>query len=444
MFRFADNSFLAHRLAWVWEKIAWARLLHLLLPAGAFQTPFLSTWLMVLDAPLFTAGAFAVLAWHLMRRGHSWPIAILAPAAVMIASSGNGLFTGGLSECLMCLLVAAMTAAASRDKAGAPAAIIFIACGALLVFFKLYAAPFVLLMVVVFPVSRRLRLGTTAALCAAPLVWLLIQSLIVGRAHGGGMISFYLNLMNVFQPGTMLLEAFHFLFSFSYGVLPCFPLLLFAAFAPATRCRVLLYKIAGLLGVMVMLLPFSFWFGSGALGGPRYIVPFLLALTPEIAAGMIVLAGRPRGRRLLLAVPLVALLFLPCLDYRNSLMERYSNGAIANVDVDWTHGQIGMHPAIFGWRMVLAGPGESLRFRPSGSHSLAIPADAIFPMTGISRIVYVLNRHGEGAGESRAIWLALGKLGLASETLWRIARMILIVLLLAALSRAALCPGMER
>ena len=155
----------------------------------------------------------------------------------------------------------------------------------MLVFAKLYAAIFVLLLTPILPGARPQRFAFAAIAMGAPILWLALQSGIRG-GDPGSMVAFYAQLVTVLSPLHLLKEGFESFFSLSFGLIPCFPLLLLALFVPAAERRTLLFKSLALLSIIIVVLPFGFWFGPGGTGGPRYIVPFLLVFFPEMAQGL--------------------------------------------------------------------------------------------------------------------------------------------------------------
>lgn len=429
------NDFLAHRLFWLGEKLLWENLLRLFLPAGLLAQPAVYTFLMVLDDTLFMMAAFGLAVWHVQRKWGS-AIGLLAPCALFVASSAIGLFSGGFSECLMCLLVIVM--ATQLDRNGSLAlwrfALVVLA-GLSLIASKLYAAPFVLALVFLLPARpQKILYGITFTL--APIVWLVIQSE-VRRGAPSGMLNFYINLMSSHGVMNILAEGLAFFFSLSFGILPCFPLLLLAAFCGKARHFALAVKIAAILGVSAILLSFPFWAGPGGLGGPRYIAPFLLIFVPEIAAGLRHLSDNRHARALWWLVPALAVLFLPCLEFRNSLATRYANDPRAVTEISWPHTELGMHPAIMGWSIVRA----KIEQRPflvlNSATRLSAPVQDIFPMTSLSRVIYVLEYKGQAPERIGAVASMLEQHGLNNVQLWKALRALLATLLLGTLAVAA-------
>lgn len=435
-----NNNFLAHRLFWLGEKLAWDTLIRSILPAALLSHPALYTYAMVIDDTLFILAAFALAVLHLHSTGHNRKIAFLAPAALMIASSGIGLFAGGFSECFMCLLVIIMMAEIDREKGISTGRfILLITVGICLIATKLYAAPFVLMLGLLLPGTVRQRQIFVAVFLVAPLAWLMVQTKIQS-ANSAGMVHFYISLMRG-GDAAIASDAFAFFLSLSFGILPCFPLLLFASCCGSERRKRLAVKILAICGVAALLLPYRYWAGPGGLAGPRYIYPFLLIFLPEVAEGMRRVAVGP-ARTLLIAVPVAALLFLPCLEYRNSLVSRYALEKRAVSEVSWAHTDFWMHPAVFAWSVVAANFQSHKSIVLGQDLGGTAQVRDIFPMTTLSRVIYVLRLDLPVPAEVEAVKKMLNRAGAANVLAWEALRAILSALLIASLTLAAF-PGRQ-
>ncbi len=428
-----NHDFLAHRLFWLGEKMVWEDFLRLVVPAKALAQPAIYAALMVLDDTLFMLAAFGLAVWHLRRR-HGGKIALLAASALFIASSAIGMFAGGFSECLMTLFVVLMTMQLDRDSALKPAQLcVLVLAGLGLLASKVYAAPFVLVLALLLH-ARSQKIVVGALFLIGPFAWLILQSE-VRSAAPSGMLNFYVALMPERGIATLLSDAVAFFFSLSFGLLPCFPTLLLTCFCGKARQRVLAIKIFALLGVSVTLLTIPFWSGPGGLAGPRYITPFLFVLLPEIAAGLERLArSRPR---LLLLVPAAALLFLPCLEYRNSLVTRYARDTASLVEMSWPHAEIAMHPAVLAWSVVIAKLQHRQTLNLSSDMAITVPTQDIFPMTTLSRLIYVLSFEGPLPPQMQSVRTILSRYRMDNVWIWVQLRLGLAALLLGALTSIA-------
>jgi hypothetical protein len=427
-----DHDFLAHRLFWLGEKLLWESIIRVLVPISLFSHPAIYSALMVVDDTIFMMAAFALAVWHLQKR-HTSSVALLATSALFIASSGIGLFAGGFSECLMVLMVIAMMSQLDQPQSLTISGFVLLVLAGLgLIASKLYAAPFVLALTLLIPSSRRVKIVYASIMIAAPFIWLAIQSGVRGP-EPSGMMNFYIGLMEGRGIIGFLSDCFAFFFSLSFGISPCFPLLSIIFLCDKTHNFALTIKVAAVIGVSAILLFFPFWAGPGGLGGPRYIVPFLMVFLPEIAAGLRRLVENRRHGWLLL-VPITAILFLPSLEFRNSLAPRYLNDSRSVVDTTWSHMDMGMHPAIMAWSVAIA----KAQGQQTISLSAMTPANAqdVFPMTTLSRIIYVLE-FDRPPPQVQAVKDMLKRYGMDVVELWGTLRWLLVLGLLSWLTIAA-------
>jgi hypothetical protein len=385
---------------------------------------------MVVDATLLMLGAFLLTVLHLRKRVGS-AIGFLAAASLFIASSGISLFTGGFSECAMCMMIAVMMVLLDRTSILSPWQLcLLVLAGLGLVASKLYAAPFVLLLALLLA-DRRQKIVYSAIFIIAPFLWLAIQSE-VRAAAPAGMLDFYVSLMR----GHGLRDALAFYLSLSFGVLPCFPFLFLVVFSGTERRFAVTIKILAIISVSALLLPFSFWAGPGGLAGPRYIAPFLLIFLPEVAEALRRFA-QSRRRHVLLLIPATALLFLPCLEFRNSLVTRYANDERSVEFMPWPHTELAMHPAVMAWSVVAAKLEQRPVLEVSADMQMSIPVQDIFPMTTLSRVIYALTVKGDASPQIQTARNMLRQYHMDEVWPWAALRWLLAALLLGWLTVAA-------
>lgn len=168
-------------------------------------------------------------------------------------------------------------------------------------------------------------------------------------------------------------------FSFSYGIFLTAPFLVFAFWA---RSSDLWLKSLAIMLVLAATLLFPFWAGESGIAGNRYIFAYLLILLPEVGRGFKIVAGR--HPRIALVVPLLVLVFLPCMAFRHNVTFDYAVGQPGQPFL--SHPAIGypvsrgaritnqkmpiwnplFHPAVFGWWQALS---------LAEGHPMVIPLD---------------------------------------------------------------------
>jgi hypothetical protein len=160
-----------------------------------------------------------------------------------------------------------------------------------------------------------------------------------------------------------------------------------------------------------------------------------MLLFPEVASGLTHLSARFRGA--LFAVPVLAIAFIPALDYHNA--QFYSWARLPGSDTNWPYADPLMQPAILAWRVEYAKAAGTENFRAS-DQLVSVSTDNIFPMTGISRLIYALKTDGEGSREMSARRF-LTRWGLADTLIWSLVRAAAAAALLFWIFAAAFFAG---
>jgi hypothetical protein len=426
-----ESQIAAHRLFWTGEKYLLDFFFTLLLPAWLYAKPLVHDAVLTLDGPLFMLAAAAT-GWLFAARRHDGRDASLAVSALLLGSSAISFFVGGDIECMMLLLVTLLTVALHPRQGFTPARLVAaLVCGACLIACKVYSLVFLLPLAFLIPI-RRYRFCFAAILILATGAWLVIPAMI---GHHEGAAGFYLRVLGGGNIGVILGRAADQVVSFGFGLLWCFPLLAFLLPVRGGNRKALLVKATGLFLLILVFALFPFAYGQGAAAGPRYSVPFLMAFLPEVAEGVALL--RRRRPVFLLAAPLAVLLFLPAIDYHNSLIGRWVDVPVRSIA--WPSDDVRLQPGVFAWRVTAAKQVHQSAFRPSPEMPYDVPVTAIIPMTGLSRIIYVLENLPTVA-DSKTLALAgwLWRHGLATPWPWRMLRGLLALALLVWVSWAAL------
>ncbi len=437
-----DRESLAHRLLWVAEKAVWYGALQSAFPGLGMDSPE-TRWLMSADGAAFALLAAFLAVRHLVRRGYDASRATLAMAAVMVGSAGISFFSGGMIECIMMLAVTVCANLLDTDGALSSAGLAVLGVmAAVLVAAKEYAFPFVMVLALLLVDRRQRAIYLAFVFCATGLLFLAHRAIVgfpVEVAYAGWVVC---------PPLTFVGRAAELLFSPMFGIVWSVPGVLLIFAAPPTAFRSAAIKGLAVTATSAVVLLVPFWHGAGAAAGQRYIYPFLLILLPEVAGGLGVVIERWRFAPLL--VPLAALAFLPAADYRNSLFERYHDGPEVYSHPNPVPGQpkvwmdlpvwdIGLHPAVFAWRTVMAKAAGRKHMQAGFTHGPELDVTMIFPMTGLSRLISQLDG-GRFAGRADVVSARrrLTQLGLYRPAAWRVVRILAVLVLLGGLTRLAL------
>ncbi len=435
LFQDTQAPWLAHRFFWFLEKALWQGMLQILVPPALRRSSLAHDAWMVADSVLFMFAAVIVMLRHLKRRGYDWPLASLTAGSFFFASSAISFFSGGVLECQMIFYAVVVAAILDSPDARKPVHFaILLAASACLIFCKTYALAALLPLALLLPRPREkmLYLVLTGFLFA---VWALILRLVGGS---GGVVSVYSYLLGYPTLGATVMHFGEFFVAFPFGIVWCFPLVCVTLFANRGAGQALMLKLAGILVLAAILSLFSFWHGGGAVAGPRYVPPFLMLLFPEVAAGL--KSFLRRWRWIGMAVPLLTLLFLPALDYHNGLVYRWANRE--SDYSQWGEADPLMQPGVLAWRVVMAKSSLAENFRPSARMAIAPRTQDIFPMTGLSRLTYLMSiRNPPPQQASERDWLK--NHGLDHALLWNLLRGLLMGALLIWMSLAALKAARE-
>jgi hypothetical protein len=94
---------------------------------------------------------------------------------------------------------------------------------------------------------------------------------------------------------------------------------------------------------------------------------------------------------------------------------------------DWT-----LHPAVFAWRVVIAKVSNETQLSIPGSKTVQIPLEAVYPMTAMSRLIYLLENN---TTYNRDVVNWTRAVGLSNSRHWFVLRsLVIVVLILGVLS----------
>jgi len=174
-------------------------------------------------------------------------------------------------------------------------------------------------------------------------------------------------------------------FSFSYGIIWTFPIVILPLFFNGIRESAI--KKIGIISVLLVIFSiFVFWHGSSGIAGNRYIFPFLLFFLPEWVDCFQII--EQKYKKYFLVLPILIVFFLPVLNYRHNLIlisggkTEYYKGSYQESQLP--HDNVLIHPALFAWSIQIkkwAGDRE---------------ASQILPMTFYSRFLYLKQHESEG------------------------------------------------
>lgn len=454
-FSYGDFIF-RHRLVWFLEQVtvveAYARLTAWF---GGQTKPVVREFLVAYSHTLLVWTAVLLSAAYIWKHSgvRKWHTVLLV---YLVWFGGCGLFflTGNFVECGMALLVVlrlVTVRAAQPIGRSRMAALVAIDC--ILIAIKPYSVVFCILTLPSFWPDGKERarfLGTYAfGLTLVLTPWMFMNG-------ASGSVAVYSSLPWSLSPVTIGERLVHSLLSPAFGVIWAFPALAFAAFSGKGCLRPLAVKGVALLSCLLIFCSLPFWHGQVA--GNRYLFPFLLFLLPEISRGFLrLLRAQPKFAWV---VPALTLAFGPSIEFRNTAVMEYSEGTVLSHRGDPSLAPSGtvsqpdrslrsrifsdelpllydpsFHPAIFAWRVTLGKWIGAKEFRLANSLQDEVEMRAVYPMTAVSRVIFLLAERPKIGTDAIHV---LEEAGLGSVVLWEVFRAILVSIYLALVTVACI------
>jgi hypothetical protein len=377
------------------------------------------------------------------------PLAVLVTTLIWFVGTGLYFLTGNFIENTMALLVIARLYVfySGKDLSENKRKIAALLVIDLLLFaIKPYSLFFTTITLLLanggLPARRRFLVLYWSSMLVLMALWLSATYLFLGNSWP------YSSLAWTFYPGIIAERFFHALFSFSFGLIWCFPALFFA-FTSHEGWRTIFVKVGALFVCLLFICLIPFWHGQVA--GNRYLFPFLLFLVPEIARGFMEFTRR--AKRSLLLVPFLFIVFLPSIDYRNTAISEYHDhwalkaasqtvddadhpvkARLFKDDINLLYDRT-FHPAVFAWQTVVAKLSGTVEYPPANSWSFYLQTRSVYPMTALSRVIYILEVRPE-IGED--VYKILDRKGLSNLLLWQLLRALILATIIAAIFFCAL------
>lgn len=390
------NTYLQHHLFWSLIQIAVTSVL-------AVVTDFLDitfseelhNWLLAYPLALAALVSLPVSYRVLRRLGRPPELALLCIGLFFFGGSVIGLLTGGFIECYM-LFAVAMRMLLLTPRPGEQVPGVLLA----LVDFTLIAAKSysLIFLLALLPgtfarLGRKERTVYLVIVLSACVLWFLAKSSIPVGERGPVWTVYKSALSPGLSVGLWLTHVGWAVFSFSFGLLWTTPVVLLL-FGHARRAigSENIQKLLGIAGLMFVFTLYPFWHGATGMPGQRYVLPFLLVLLPEMASGLRFLIERSKW--MLVGVFACIVLFLPAVDFRNTLTELYASKSAQTAPIirfgnenfpmlDWS-----FHPGVFAWRVVLAKWNKNAAMSSALYGGPSLDPAEIAPMTGISRVIF--------------------------------------------------------
>ena len=377
------------------------------------------------ETALVLIGMCLAVKYLIRREGLSTGAAITVATGMFCGGTLIFQLHGGTVECAMIFLmmVRLWASASSGEVLSLRRAAAVAVIDAALIAFKAYSLVFILPLAITTPWrrpgGRRAALAYGLILAGLVSAWLLVKAQIPVNVQGYYKVLFSLPS----TPAEAVIRVGELLMSPYTGIVWAAPLCFLALAARRERLPLALAKMAGIMSILATLSLFWFWFDGE---GHRYVAPFVVSLVPEVGCGAARLART--WRKIWLAFPVAVTLFLPAADIWPRWLPVYSVNEDQMpplpMDID-SSGMLDINdyelaPPLFAWRIVFAEMRgtEQLTLHPYG-RAVVLPLRSVFPFTGVSRLIFVLDRHQQEFPEAIGV---LQSLHAESPSLWRAVR----------------------
>ena len=420
------HAVLYHHFGWFVVENSYYSLIKMVFAVCGFSNQALfEAFLALPETALVLTGMCLAVKYLIERESMSTGTAILVTAGTFGGSTLVFQLHGGTVECIMIFLmmVRLWASAPAGEALGIRRAIGLAVVDSLLIALKAYSVIFIIPLFLASPWlkpgGRKSWIVYVVVLTGLAIGWLMVKAQIPVDSHG-----YYKALLDIPPtPAEAATRLGELLLSPYTGIVWAAPLSFLALAAGRQRLPVAFAKMVGILGILTMLCFFWFWFDGE---GHRYWAPFVVSLLPEVGLGAARLAKN--WRAVWLAFPIAVALFLPAADYWPRWLPVYfvtdDHMPPRPVEID-SSGMLDINdaelaPPLFAWRVVLAELQgiDSLNMHPF-DREVVLPLRAVFPFTGISRLIFVLSRHQRDFPEALS---ALHSLHADSALLWRFVR----------------------
>lgn len=233
-----------------------------------------------------------------------------------------------------------------------------------------------------------------ATFCLLNFIWIYVTRFIIPIGNQSQLwISLISSNTNINSWIQNMLAA---LFSFGFGIFwitPFFTCLLFSTNIQLQR--IFYMKFLVILTLQSYFCIYPFWHGAQGLAGQRYILPFLVIFLPEVS--LLIEDAVKKRSCFLYSIPLCIALFIPTVDYRNTLSDIYSQQNLVEIpknelfDLNFPFYDLSFQPAIFAWHIEYSILFDKKFILAAISRKMVLQPTQILPMTSLSRIIYLSN-----------------------------------------------------
>lgn len=403
-----SDALLQNHLAWISVTSLNIFILNNLLHFFSIDIPMVIWNWFIAYPPALSAMLSAFIVFKVLRLyGNELKCSIITVLLLYLCTPISSFLTGGWSECYLLLLISLRVLISRNFKFGAVEPILLGTIDALLIVFKAYSLFFVIIVSPIFSKNLNTR---NKLIYIITFIFILIVIL---------MLKFYMpkefETNNIFGPNfqipdltTYLIRVSDGLISLDFGLLAMTPfIILIICFNKFKKdINFYLITIAFLITVLFLSL-YPFWHGALGVAGQRYISPFIILYAPYIAIAVkIILARFPK---IIYVLILLIFLYLPTLNYRNTLIDIYAGSDLDSTSqhyfahTNFPTNNPYFHPAIFASKIAIYKfflHESKILITNNNSYTVSLDPETIMPVTGISRILLMQNGNWKPSHEN--------------------------------------------
>jgi hypothetical protein len=403
-----SDALLQNHLAWISVTSLNIFILNNLLHFFSIDIPMVIWNWFIAYPPALSAMLSAFTVFKILRLyGNDLKCSIITVLLLYLCTPISSFLTGGWSECYLLLLISLRVLISRNFKFGAVEPILLGTIDALLIVFKAYSLFFV---IIVSPIFSKNLNARNKLIYITTFIFISVATL---------MLKFYMpkefETHNIFGPNFQIPDLTTYLFRVSDGLISLdFGLLAMLPFVILIICfnkfkkdiNFYLITIAFLITVLFLSL-YPFWHGALGVAGQRYISPFIIFYAPYIAIAVkIILARFPK---IIYVLILLIFLYLPTLNYRNTLIDIYAGSDLDSASqhyfahTNFPTNNPYFHPAIFASRIAMNKfffHESKILITNNNSYTVTLDPETIMPVTGISRILLMQSGNWKPAHEN--------------------------------------------
>ena len=353
-----SDALLQNHLAWISVTSLNIFMLNNLLNLFSIEIPMVIWNWFIAYPPALSALLSAFIVYKILRfYDNDCRCSIITVVLLYLCSPISSFLTGGWSECYLLLLISLRLLISRNFKFGSVNPILLGTIDALLIVFKAYSLFFVIIVSPIFSKKISVR---NKFFYSFTFIFISIAILILKFNMPKELESY-----NIFGPNfqipdltTYLLRISDSLISLDFGVLTMPPVIILLIYLNKFKKDLYFYLITlAFLITALFLSLYPFWHGALGVAGQRYISPFIIFYAPYIAIAVkIILARFPKT---IYVVFLLIFLYLPTLNYRNTLIDIYAGSDLDSANqhyfahTNFPTNNPYFHPAIFASKIAI-------------------------------------------------------------------------------------------